>query len=281
MRTCKEIRREAWQITTRTAWPWKIILNYLALQAVTAAALLALGAVYDACEIQTFEDFREAQRAAKAAGIEMAVASTREACRMFAATAFAAFIQYLFASIAAFGMAVTLLKCLKNEADRWFSDAFGGFLRPFETLWLLVLMFLKILLWTLLLFIPGIIATFRYMLAWYVKAENPDWGALRCIRRSCEIMAGRKWKAFCLVLSYLPWFLLALVPLFFAGGLAGALHSTVGEASLSILLVLALCSMLPLLALAMVYFNIGLTVFYRDAKAEAQGAEEPPAPGAV
>ena len=39
-------------------------------------------------------------------------------------------------------------------------------------------------LWSLLFWIPGIIAAYRYSQAYYILAENPDKGIMDCIRRA-------------------------------------------------------------------------------------------------
>ncbi len=63
-------------------------------------------------------------------------------------------------------------------------------------------------LWSLLFFIPGIIKAFSYSQALYIYAENPEMGALEAITRSRQIMHGRKFDYYVLLLSFYPWFLL-------------------------------------------------------------------------
>lgn len=76
---------------------------------------------------------------------------------------------------------------------------------------------LRILGWTLLLIIPGIIAGYRYSQAFYIMAENPGLGSGECIERSKAMMQGNKWKLFCLQLSFIGWFFLTLITLGIAG----------------------------------------------------------------
>jgi uncharacterized membrane protein len=80
---------------------------------------------------------------------------------------------------------------------------------PFFLLYLLVGIF--ILLWSLLLIIPGIIASLRYSLAFYIMVDNPEIGAREAINRSKEMMRGQKWKYFKLLLSFIGWYLLCIV----------------------------------------------------------------------
>jgi hypothetical protein len=222
MRLCSEIRQDAWNILTGSKWGWKILLNGVLLGAIMFAVLFGLECLFEVAGIQTWETFREAQLAAKRSGVDLAVASGHEALRMTFASGFSTFVQYLFQGIISFGMCVTLLKCIKNDSHGWFSGAFGGFARPLEMFWLTILMIIKIVLWALLLIIPGIIACFRYALAWYVKAENPEMSANACIKRSSELMDGRKWNFVILGLSYFGWFLLAVLPIIVASGIMGA-----------------------------------------------------------
>ena len=78
-----------------------------------------------------------------------------------------------------------------------------------NALLLRLLMFVKILLWALLFIIPGIVAAFRYSMAPYIMAENPDLSATEAIEQSKQMMAGNKWRRFCLDFSFIGWWLLA------------------------------------------------------------------------
>lgn len=65
-------------------------------------------------------------------------------------------------------------------------------------------------LWTLLLIIPGIIASYRYRLTPYVIADDPKIGGLDAITKSKEIMKGHKMDLFVLDLSFIGWNILAV-----------------------------------------------------------------------
>ena len=88
-------------------------------------------------------------------------------------------------------------------------DMFGWF---FRFLWLNILMAIFIFLWSLLLVVPGIIAAYRYSMAMYIFFDDPDKGALRCIRESKEMTRGYKGQLFVLDLSFLGWYLLCIIP---------------------------------------------------------------------
>lgn len=273
MRSSKEIRQEAWDIVMHTTWPRKILCNGFVLYLILLGAILAIMALYEHAGIQTWDSFREAQREAQRAGLDMTVPSTAEALRMTCAGFFESFIRYIVQGIIAFGIATTLVKCARNDSKDWFASAFGGFKRPFGLLGLTMLIGIKVILWMLLLIIPGIIAAIRYRFTMYVKAENPGMGAGDCIRRSCEIMDGRKMKYVAFCLSYIGWGLLAIAPLVVAIIAFAACRDA--EDDCTVFGLIGVVGVIATLAMAVftgIYSAVGQAVFYRDAKAEVEGA---------
>ena len=93
-----------------------------------------------------------------------------------------------------------------------FGNLFDGFEIFFKVLWLEILMFIFVYLWSLLLIIPGIVAAYRYRMALYIMIDNPQLSALDCINASKQMMYGRKGELFVLDLSFLGWYLLTLFP---------------------------------------------------------------------
>ena len=77
---------------------------------------------------------------------------------------------------------------------------------------LYVTQMILIFLWSLLLVVPGILAAIRYSQAFYVLADDPEARPMECIRRSKELMNGNKGKFVLLLLSFLPWIILAELP---------------------------------------------------------------------
>lgn len=65
-----------------------------------------------------------------------------------------------------------------------------------------------IFLWSLLCFIPGIIATYTYAMVPYIMAENPDLTAHEACEKSKEMMDGNRLRLFCLTFSFIGWSLL-------------------------------------------------------------------------
>lgn len=66
----------------------------------------------------------------------------------------------------------------------------------------------KIFLWSLLLWIPGIIKSYEYSMVAYLLAENPELTNEEAFRLSREFTRGEKWHLFVLDLSFLGWYLL-------------------------------------------------------------------------
>jgi len=74
-----------------------------------------------------------------------------------------------------------------------------------------------IVLWTLLLVVPGIIAIYSYSMAPYILYENPGMRAKEAIKASKELMKGNKWRLFCLQFSFFGWALLVALTLGIGG----------------------------------------------------------------
>lgn len=96
-------------------------------------------------------------------------------------------------------------------------DLFKGFNHLFPAIKLYLLMGVKIFLWSLLFFIPGLVKSYAYSMAPYILAENPGMSASEAIRRSKEMTNGHKMDLFVLGLSFFGWCM--LVP--FTFGLLG------------------------------------------------------------
>ena len=110
------------------------------------------------------------------------------------------------------GLTVSLLRNHREESvdlENLFDGFRGGrYTRVFCALFLVNLF---TILWTLLLIIPGIMKAFSYALTPYIIMDEPELTARQAITRSCEIMQGRRWKLFCLSLSFIGWGILSLL----------------------------------------------------------------------
>lgn len=63
--------------------------------------------------------------------------------------------------------------------------------------------------WALLFIIPGIVASYRYSMAPFLMAQNPNLGVMEAINLSKQMMAGHKGRLFCLDFSFIGWMFLA------------------------------------------------------------------------
>lgn len=127
----------------------------------------------------------------------------------------------IFMYILLFGASIFGLNVLAMGLLTWYHKAihrektgvealFDGFSRKY--LDNVLLMFLKTLfagLWTMLFIIPGVVKTYSYAMAEYIKMENPDIPANRAIELSRSMMNGHKWDLFMLDLSFLGWNILS------------------------------------------------------------------------
>ena len=73
------------------------------------------------------------------------------------------------------------------------------------------LMGLKVLLWSCLLIIPGLVMCFAYAMTPYILEEHPEIGVWEASTRSREMMKGHKFDLFYLYLSFIGWFILAVL----------------------------------------------------------------------
>ena len=91
---------------------------------------------------------------------------------------------------------------------------------------------LYIVLWSLLLVIPGIIKSYEYMMVPYILAENPGMDQKEVFQISKEMMNGQKWNAFVLDLSFFGWELLSactcgILGIFYVNPYLAATHAEV------------------------------------------------------
>ena len=110
------------------------------------------------------------------------------------------------------GLTVSLLRNHREESvdlENLFDGFRGGrYTRVFCAIFLVNLF---TFLWTLLLIIPGIMKAFSYALTPYIIMDEPELTARQAITRSSEIMQGRRWKLFCLSLSFIGWGILSIL----------------------------------------------------------------------
>ena len=75
------------------------------------------------------------------------------------------------------------------------------------------MIFLYIVLWSLLLVVPGIIKAISYSQTIYILKDNPELKFNGAIERSMAMMEGHKMEAFLLGISFIGWLLLGVLTL--------------------------------------------------------------------
>lgn len=91
----------------------------------------------------------------------------------------------------------------ETEIGRIFNGFKGEKLSKSLVLYLLESIY--ILLWSLLLIIPGIIKAYSYSMAFYIMNDHPEYTAKQCLEESRRMMDGHKLDLFLLQLSFIGW----------------------------------------------------------------------------
>lgn len=113
--------------------------------------------------------------------------------------------------IVALGFEIFLLNTLRGTAPV-LANLLDGFGYWWKVLLIELVCGVFVLLWSLLLIVPGIVASYRYSMARYVLITNPDYGVMDCIRESKRLTQGWKGALFVMDLSFLGWSLLSMIP---------------------------------------------------------------------
>ncbi|HOY85054.1 MAG TPA: DUF975 family protein [Candidatus Syntrophosphaera sp.] len=108
----------------------------------------------------------------------------------------------------ALGITRIFLK-LWHRQDFQIEEMFHGFNDFTRSLVAYLLIGLYVILWSLLLIVPGIIAALSYSMTFFIMAEDPKIKAQAALRKSKEMMEGHKSEYFSLLFSFIGWFLLA------------------------------------------------------------------------
>lgn len=96
-----------------------------------------------------------------------------------------------------------------------------------------------IVLWSLLFFFPGIIASYRYSQAVFCLLDDPEISPLEAIRRSKRMMQGHKMERFGVQMSFFGWLLLWILV---SNGIGFAVRGMVGTDHFLVTLVVYLLS---------------------------------------
>lgn len=109
-----------------------------------------------------------------------------------------------------FSVEVGFLRQLRGETVRieWMFDYYN------KRVWVTqFLRYLFVLLWSLLLLIPGIMKSYSYAMVSFVLEDNPALSGREALDQSEALMRGHRMQLFLLDLSFLGWILLSMFTL--------------------------------------------------------------------
>ena len=305
MRNSCEMRREAWGIL-KGKWFWRLLCVAALLQFITQLVNGVISGAFKVMSITSVRDYAIAKINAAQQGLSYSLPTMKAYYWMIGGFFFQSFITYIFVAIFAFGFMGLLLKVSRDDDNRWFADAFGGFARPLEVTWLLVLINALILLavfaWGVVLGLAAMAVTislgkasfslagcgllsvamtaavfcalpvmYAYRQAWFVKNEHPEASAAESLRLSRRMMKGHKWQAFCLDFSYFGWMLLIFALIFcsvICGHIARRTGLVMGVLSFVVWLVTFWTSIKVILSMA-----VARVVFYRELQKDGSTAD--------
>ena len=121
-------------------------------------------------------------------------------------------ISLLISGPMALGLAIFFLNFSRKQKVE-FEQIFQGFNRYSTALVAHLWMMLFIILWALLLIIPGIVAAYSYAMTYYILVDDTKIGATDAVKKSKEMMKGNKMKLFYLSCRFIGWALLSLITL--------------------------------------------------------------------
>ena len=123
------------------------------------------------------------------------------------------FLSIFILSPLAYGYYVTFLGFKRTGEEVKIKSLFDGFKDYKRVLLTTLLQNIYIVLWTLLLIVPGIIKSISYSQTFFVLKDNPELKNNAAIERSMAMMEGHKMEYFCLTLSFIGWILLSILTL--------------------------------------------------------------------
>ena len=110
------------------------------------------------------------------------------------------------------GLAYYFIK--NTDSKPSFKDAFSGFQVKYgRNIGAILVMGIKLVLWTLLFIIPGIIKSYEYAMIPYILADDPEITSKDAFKKSKQMMNGNKWRLFKLEFSFIGWFILCVLTL--------------------------------------------------------------------
>ena len=105
-----------------------------------------------------------------------------------------------------YAVSKALLKLSRTGEKPDLNVLFDGFKDDFgETLLIGLLSTIFICLWSLLFVIPGIVKSYAYSMAYYIKVDHTEYEWRKCLKESEALTKGHKGELFVLDLSFIGW----------------------------------------------------------------------------
>lgn len=132
----------------------------------------------------------------------------------FGAQGFSFLASILILNPLSLGYNMALLRLLDSQNPNCVANTVGYALSDYgKKVVTMLYMNVVIVLWSLLLVIPGIIASFTYAMVPYIISENPQLGVREAMQLSRRMMDGHRLDLFILYLSFIGWFFLSILTL--------------------------------------------------------------------
>ncbi len=128
---------------------------------------------------------------------------------IFIAAIALAVVFFVLGSIISLGYSKFNLDLVDRQKEPEINTLFGYFSHWKTAALAKLLQTVYVILWSLLFIIPGIIASYSYAMTSYILAENPELTPSEAIDRSKQMMAGNRFRLFCLQFSFIGWSILA------------------------------------------------------------------------
>lgn len=111
-----------------------------------------------------------------------------------------------------YGLLYIFIKQARDGEPMQIGDLFKGFKDDFlQTFLVGFLTSLFTFLWSLLFVIPGIVKSYSYSMAMYIKVDHPDYTWKECINESRAMMNGHKMELFVQDLSFIGWYIVGAI----------------------------------------------------------------------
>lgn len=216
MECAKDFRNAAWNKLGEGAWG-SSILGYLfnSVAMVVAFGVILLAIITAASSFGVDELVNVDQDLLNAGQLDGAITFNKiedaetlaNLCKWIAVSSLISLLAFYMVAIFRYGMAAMAVATMRKGAR--FGHALSGYGKGWSTTWLMALVGMYEFLWTLLFIVPGIRAFYSYRLVYFLKIDRPELPAHKLISESKRLMDGRRWKLFCLDISFIGWFMLS------------------------------------------------------------------------